>query len=146
MFCIYCLIHVLELYCHILRLYCYVTKCAPREIGKGTVQTFNSCTRRSDVCQCLVVQTPTDNIICQENMPSTSMAHEACESKVCPVVRSGTCSRIHDQKAWWQPGVRQGLSRNASSVSFGHAEHCFLTVWTPKSLCQNLLKMTFLRR
>ena len=40
----------------------------------------------------------------------------------------------------------QGLSRNASSVSFGHAEHCFLTVWTPKSLCQNLLKMAFLRR
>ena len=39
----------------------------------------------------------------------------------------------------------QGLSRNASSVSFGHAEHCFLTVWTPKILCQNLLKMTFLR-
>ena len=36
---------------------------------------------------------------------------------------------------------RQGLIRNASSVSFGHAEHCFLTVWTPKSLCQNLLKM-----
>ena len=28
----------------------------------------------------------------------------------------------------------QGLSRNASSVSFGHAEHCFLTVWTPKIL------------
>ena len=41
---------------------------------------------------------------------------------------------------------RQGLSRNASSVSFGHVEHCFLTVWTPKSLCQNLLKMTLLRR
>ena len=40
----------------------------------------------------------------------------------------------------------QGLSPNASSVSFGHAEHCFLTVWTPKSLCQNLLKKTFLRR
>ena len=40
----------------------------------------------------------------------------------------------------------QGLiSRNASNVSFGHAEHCFLTVWTPKSLCQNLLKMTFRR-
>ena len=40
---------------------------------------------------------------------------------------------------------KQWLSRNASSVSFGHAEHCFWTVWTPKSLCQNLLKMTFLR-
>ena len=40
----------------------------------------------------------------------------------------------------------RGLAAYASSVSFGHAEHCFLTVWTPKSLCQNLLKMTFLRR
>ena len=37
------------------------------------------------------------------------------------------------------------LAAYASSVSFGHAEHCFLTVWTPKSL-SNLLKMTFLRR
>ena len=49
----------------------------------------------------------------------------------------------------WAPGTR-GLAAYASSVSFGHAEHCFLTVWTvnwtPKSLCQNLLKMTFLRR
>ena len=40
----------------------------------------------------------------------------------------------------------RGLAAYASSVSFGHAEHCFLTVWTPKSLCQNLLMMTFLRR
>ena len=40
----------------------------------------------------------------------------------------------------------RGLAAYVSSVSFGHAEHCFLTVWTPKSLCQNLLKMTFLRR
>ena len=45
-----------------------------------------------------------------------------------------------------QATLLQGLSRNASSASFGHPEHCFLTVWTPKSLCQNLLKMTFLRR
>ena len=30
-----------------------------------------------------------------------------------------------------QKHLLQGLSHNASSVSFGHAEHCFLTVWTP---------------
>ena len=42
--------------------------------------------------------------------------------------------------------ISRGLAAYASSVSFGHAEHCFLTVWTSKSLCQNLLKMTFLRR
>ena len=40
----------------------------------------------------------------------------------------------------------RGLDAYASSVSFGHAEHCFLTVWTPKCLCQNLLMMTFLKR
>ena len=40
----------------------------------------------------------------------------------------------------------RSLAAYASSVSFGHPEHCFLTVWTPKNLCQNLLMMTFLRR
>ena len=40
----------------------------------------------------------------------------------------------------------RGLAAYAPNVSFGHPEHCFLTVWTPKSLCQNLLMMTFLKR
>ena len=54
---------------------------------------------------------------------------------------------IYDTSRAWNWGVPgRGLAAYASSVSFGHAEHCFLTVWTPKSLCQNLLKMTFLRR
>ena len=35
----------------------------------------------------------------------------------------------------------RGFAAYASSVSFGHPEHCFLTVWTPKNLCQNLLMM-----
>ena len=29
-------------------------------------------------------------------------------------------------------------------MSFGHPEHCLLTVWTPKSLGQDLLMMTIL--
>ena len=40
----------------------------------GTVQTFNSCTSRPDVAQCLVVQTPTDN--------ARIITHLACESKL----------------------------------------------------------------
>ena len=40
----------------------------------------------------------------------------------------------------------RGLAAYASSVSFGHPEHCFLTVWTPKNLCQNFLMINFLRR
>ena len=38
----------------------------------------------------------------------------------------------------------RGLATYVSSVSFGHPEHCFLTVWTPKSLGQDLLMMTIL--
>ena len=30
----------------------------------------------------------------------------------------------------------RGLAAYASSVSFGHPEHCFLTVWTPKNLSE----------
>ena len=30
--------------------------------GKSTVQTLNSCTSRPDVCQCLVVQIPMNNL------------------------------------------------------------------------------------
>ena len=50
------------------------------------VLAFNSCTSRRDVCHCLVVQTPMDNM--SKNMPSSSMAHVAFRSKLCSVVRS----------------------------------------------------------
>ena len=36
------------------------------------------------------------------------------------------------------------MSTNASSMPFGHPKHCFLTIWTPKSLGQDLLMMTIL--
>ena len=39
----------------------------------ATVHAFNSCTSRPDVCQCLVVQIPIDNM--SKNKPSTSMTH-----------------------------------------------------------------------
>ena len=39
-----------------------------------------------DVCQCLVVQTPMDDL--SKNKPSTSMIHTACKSKLCTVVWS----------------------------------------------------------
>ena len=44
----------------------------------------------------------------------------------------------------YQRAHSRGLATYASSVSFGHIEHCFLTVWTPKSLGQDLLMMTIL--
>ena len=51
-------------------------------------------------------------------------------------VRVEPCASIQRQT--------RGLATYASSVSFGHPEHCFLTVWTPKSLGQDLVMMTIL--
>ena len=51
-----------------------------------TVQTFNSCTSRLDVSQCLVVQTPKGNM--SENDPKTSMTYVACDLKLRFVVKS----------------------------------------------------------
>ena len=51
-----------------------------------TVQTFNSCTSRPDICQCLVVQTPID--IMSNKKSNTLITHIACESKLRSVVRS----------------------------------------------------------
>ena len=45
-----------------------------RDAHTFTVQAFNSCTSRQHVCQCLVVQTPMNNI--SKKKPSTSMALE----------------------------------------------------------------------
>ena len=53
---------------------------------QSRVQTFNSCTKRLGVCQCLVVEIPIDNM--SKNKPNTSMTHGPCDSKLCSVVRS----------------------------------------------------------
>ena len=69
-----------------------------------TVQTFNSCTHRPDVCQCLVVHTSMDNM--SKNKPSSTLTLVADESKLRSVVRSETCGRIHAQETRWQSGMR----------------------------------------
>ena len=61
----------------------------------GTVQTFNSCASRPDVCQCLVVQTPMDKqyidikptFSCEVNHASMSRklgCNRACGSVLWP--------------------------------------------------------------
>ena len=51
-----------------------------------TVQTFTSCTSQPEVCQCLVVQIPIENM--SKHKSSTPMTHVACESELRSVVRS----------------------------------------------------------
>ena len=77
-----------------------------------TVQIFNSCASRPDVCQCLVVQIPIDNM--SKNKPSTSMTHVACESKLRSVVRSF----IH-------PGLRSWVTIGRAVVYHARAAHAF---------------------
>ena len=63
----------------------------------ATVQTFNSCTSRPDVCQCLVVQTPMDSMSrTTSSMPMTHVTL-ACESKLRSIVRSS----VHPRPGNW---------------------------------------------
>ena len=88
-----------------------------------TVQTFNACTSRPIVSQCLVVQPPMDNL--SKGETSTTMTHVACESKLRSVVRSS----MHPRPGKW---VAVGLAvayhaRAARSFSDGiKCRHCIL--------------------
>ena len=53
----------------------------------GTVQTFNSCTSRPGVCQCLVVQTPLDNM--------TKAKHIVDPRKLANQLATFSCEVIH---------------------------------------------------
>ena len=60
--------------------------CSAIHPTQHAVRTFNSCTSRPDVCQCLVVQTSMGNM--SKNKPDISIKHVDCESKLLSVVRS----------------------------------------------------------
>ena len=78
----------------------------------ATVLTINSCTSRPDVRHCLVVQTPMDNM--SKNMPSTPMAHVACRSKLCLVVRSSM-----------PPCLKNWVAIRRAVVYYARAAHAF---------------------
>ena len=62
----------------------------------STVQTFNSCTSRPDVCQCMVVQTLMDN------MSKISQAHSCLLIKAtfsCEVVHASMSRNMGDNWA-----------------------------------------------
>ena len=88
-----------------------------------TVQTFNSCTSRPDVCQCQPVQKTINNM--SENKPGTPVTNVAYESKLRSVVRSS----MHP----WQTGVRScitpGLPRLFSAGI--KCRHCTTSITLP---------------
>ena len=89
------------------------------------VQTFNSCTSRPDVCQCLVVQTPTDSMSKTTCTSSISMTHVACESKLRSIVRSSVHPRLRNSVAIMSAVVY--YVRAARSFSAGiKFRHCSL--------------------
>ena len=89
-----------------------------------TVQTFNSCTSRLVVCQCLVgQQTPVDNM--SKYDPSTSMDRLVCESK----------SRLHVRPSvhpcpgnWSKAGMRSciGPRHLVQELNVGTVDWCAL--------------------
>ena len=71
------------------------TKMTDIQPSKVTLQTFNSCTSRPAVLQCLVGQTPIDNI--SKDKPNTSVTHVAGESKnmfSCVVIQESMSRKL----------------------------------------------------
>ena len=87
----------------------YTHQAVRKPLLQPTVQTFNSCTSRPDVCQCLVVRTPMYNT--SRNTSNTLMKHVACKSKLGSVVRSyirpcqGKLEDLSVERSWILPGL-----------------------------------------
>ena len=78
-----------------------------------TVQTFNSCTSRLDVCQCLVAQSFMDNM--SWNKSSTSMTHVAGEST------------LHSVVLWGHPCPLSWVAIGRVFMYYARAAHAFST-------------------
>ena len=97
-----------------------------------TVQTLNSCTSHPDVCHCLVVQTPMDNI--SRYQWTTLLANQS-------YVQSWGHSCIHAQETKWQSVVR-------SCIMPGLPIHLMqelnvVTSWCSSIACKDRLCLSF---
>ena len=95
------------------------------ESGLPTVQRFDSCTSRPKVCQCLVVQTPMDDMSNDEPGTSMTNVHVAYKAKLCSVVGS---SMQHLQETGWKLFGRSVVyyARSVHAFSAGNkCRHCY---------------------
>ena len=77
----------------------------------STVQTFNSCTRRPDICQCLAVQTLIDNM--PKSKPSTPMTKPSFLIKAtlsCEVIHASMHKKLG--KSCVRSCIMPGLPRH----------------------------------
>ena len=74
---------------------------------------------------------------------SCSIAISSVSSQLRELRNQWEAHQVEPIQCLYQHTAIRGLATN---VSFGHPEHYFLTVWTPKSLGQDLLMMTIPRR
>ena len=100
----------------------------------NTVKTFNSCTSRPDVWQCLIVQTPM-------NKRSTSTTHVVCESKLHLVLRSSMpCTHTQDWVAIRLAFMYYAQAAHAFSAGIT-CRHCIVS--TPRGIASDLVSFTF---
>ena len=115
-------------------------ECSPSIVSTG--QTFNSCTSRPDICQCLVVQTPMDNM--SKYKPSIPMTHIACKAKLLSVVRFRDLWSHPWPGNWVAIGrTLKGLSQDPASLSFGQVVSWKPPFWTGKNFYEEFSIGTF---
>ena len=88
-----------------------------------TVQTFDSCTSRPDVCRCMVVQTLIEYI--SRNKPNTSMTSIASESKLRLVTSSSMYPCPGNWVAFGRAVVYYARASHAFSAGI-KCRHCIL--------------------
>ena len=88
-------------------------------LGLSTADN-NSCSNQADVCKCLVVQTPMDNMSKSKLHVRTSLTHVACDSKLLSVVRSSMPRKV---------GGNQGYSCVLCCAQAAHAFNAGIKCW-----------------
>ena len=95
------------------RVICIIGKLIPNNFfGDITISTSDSCNSGPDVWQCLVVQTPMDNM--STSKQSTAMTHTACKLKL----RSVVWSSMH-------PSPGNYVAIGSKVVYYARAAHAF---------------------
>ena len=104
-----------------------------------TVQTFNSCTSRPDVCKCLVVKALVDNN--SKNKRSTQMTHIAFETKVRSVLKSHT----HPCPGNCVATGRVVVNYARAALSFSAGIKCRHCIYACLYICMHVYMTEFLK-
>ena len=98
-------------------------------IGRVNIHVYLSLYSTCDIARVVAIirpPFPVQRTIAYWTLARPLMSHYRYVQEITGITQVCTCDRV----------PIRGLAAYASSASFGHPEHGFLTVWTPKNLSE----------